>query len=142
MLLDGVYAFKNKNFVTDFSLNVTNSYSVAFLHSYGVNKVTLSCELDYKQVCNLIKEYEKRYLKHPNVEVIVEANIEAMVCKYNMLNKYNSLCGKLEDRFNNKYIINYKLMYIYDYKKTKLNNNYKDCGVNCIRVNNEVDYGD
>ena len=40
--LGSVYKYKNNNIDTDFSLNVTNSYSVAFLHSYGVNKITLS----------------------------------------------------------------------------------------------------
>ena len=50
--LGSVYKYRNNNIDTDFSLNVTNSDSVAFLHSGGVNKVTLSCELDYKQVCN------------------------------------------------------------------------------------------
>ena len=44
--LGSVYKYKNVD--TDFSLNITNSYSVAFLHSIGVNKITLSHELNYK----------------------------------------------------------------------------------------------
>ena len=128
---------KYENVDTDFSLNVTNSYSVAFLHSLGVKKVTLSHELNYKQVSNLIKTYEAKFNKHPNVEVIVEANIEAMVCKYNLLKKYKVDEGYLIDRFNNKYKLKVKnnLMYIYDYKRTKLEDNYFDIGVNNIRVN-------
>ena len=35
---------------TDFSLNVVNSYTVAFLHSLGVRKITLSYELSDKQI--------------------------------------------------------------------------------------------
>jgi len=122
---------------TDFSLNVTNSYSVAFLHSLGVKKVTLSHELNYKQITNLINTYEAKFNKHPNVEVIVDANIEAMVCKYNLLKKYKVDEGYLIDRFNNKYKLKVKnnLMYIYDYKRTKLEENYFDIGVNNIRVN-------
>ena len=133
--LGGVYKYDSVD--TDFSLNVTNSYSVAFLHSLGVKKVTLSHELNYKQISNLIKTYEAKFNKHPNVEVIVEANIEAMVCKYNLLKKYKGDEGYLIDRFNNKYKLKSKnnLMYIYDYKRTKLEENYFDIGVNNIRIN-------
>ena len=133
--LGGVYKYDSVD--TDFSLNVTNSYSVAFLHSLGVKKVTLSHELNYKQISNLIKTYEAKFNKHPNVEVIVDANIEAMVCKYNLLKKYKGDEGYLIDRFNNKYKLKSKnnLMYIYDYKRTKLEENYFDIGVNNIRIN-------
>ena len=137
--LGSVYKYRNNNIDTDFSLNVTNSYSVAFLHSIGVNKITLSCELDYKQICNLVKSYESRYEKHPNVEVIVVGNIEAMVCKYNILNKYDNKFGKLVDRFGNKYHVKYKnnLMYIYDYNRRRNSEDYSNSGVNYIRVNCE-----
>ena len=61
-----------KNVDTDFSFNVVNSYSVAFLHSLGVNKITLSYELTLDQVKEIIDNYHKRYKKHPNLEVITE----------------------------------------------------------------------
>ena len=133
--LGSVYKYKDMD--TDFSLNVTNSYSVAFLHSMGVKKITLSYELNYKQIKNLIDSYKERYNKHPNLEVIVEANEEAMVCKYNMLRKYNKDSGYLIDRFNNKYELKIKnnLMYIYDYKRRKLEEDYFGIGVNNIRIN-------
>ena len=133
--LGSVYKYKNVD--TDFSLNVTNSYSVAFLHSLGVNKITLSHEFNYNQIVKLINIYKERYKSHPNLEVINDANIEAMICKYNMLKKYNTNNGYLIDRFNNKYEIKIKdkLMHIYDYKKTKLTNNYFEIGVNNVRMN-------
>ncbi|MBQ2946225.1 MAG: U32 family peptidase [Bacilli bacterium] len=133
--LGSIYKYKNVD--TDFSFNVTNSYSVAFLHSLGVKKVTLSHELNYKQISNLINIYEAKFNKHPNVEVIIDANVEAMVCKYNLLNKYKVDEGYLIDRFNNKYKLKVKnnLMHIYDYKRTKLEENYFDIGVNNIRIN-------
>ena len=129
--------YKYKNIDTDFSLNITNSYAVAFLNSRGVNKITLSYELNYKQIKNLIECYKNRYNKHPNLEVIVEANEEAMICKYNMLKKYNKNEGYLIDRFNNKYKIKIKnnLMYIYNYKRRKLEENYFEIGINNIRIN-------
>lgn len=128
--------YKYKNIDTDFSLNVTNSYSVALLHSMGVNKITLSYELNFKQIKYLIECYEKRYGKHPNLEVIIDSYPEVMVCKYNMLKKYNKNNGYLIDRFNNKYKIKIKnnLMHIYNYKKVKLEENYFDIGVNSIRI--------
>ena len=129
--------YKYKNIDTDFSLNVFNSYSVAYLHSCGVNKITLSLELTYKQIKNLIDEYEARYNKHPNLEVIVSGYEEAMVCKYNMLKKFKVNSGYLIDRFNNKYklIVRNNLMYIYNYKMRKDKENYFDIGVNYIRYN-------
>ena len=133
--LGSVYKYKNVD--TDFSLNVTNSYSVAFLHSIGVNKITLSHELTYKQVKNLIDSYKERYNKHPNLEVIISGYEEAMICKYNMLKKYNKEKGYLIDRFNNKYkiLIKNNLMYIYNFKKRDLKENYFEIGINYIRIN-------
>ena len=129
--------YKYKNIDTDFSLNVLNSYSVALLHSLGVNRITLSHELNYKQIKYLVECYKNRYNKNPNLEVITEANIEAMVCKYNMLNKYNKDNGILKDKYNNKYsiVIKDNLMYIYDYKKTKLDGNFYNIGINSVRIN-------
>ena len=62
-----------------------------------------------------------------------------MICKYNMLKKYKVDEGYLIDRFNNKYKIKIKnnLMYIYDYKRTKLDENYFEIGINNIRINSE-----
>ena len=133
--LGSIYKYKNIN--TDFSLNVLNSYSVAFLHSLGVNRITLSHELNYKQIERLVNSYHDRYNKHPNLEVITESNIEAMICKYNMLKKYNKDSGILKDKFGNKYTLKIKdnLMYIYDYKKTILEGNFYDIGINSIRIN-------
>ena len=130
--------YKYKNVDTDFSFNVVNSYSVAFLHSIGVNKVTLSYELDLFRTKELIDAYHDRYSVHPNLEVIVEAREEVMVCKYNLLNKYNLENGYLKDRFGNLYPIHTinDLMYIYNYKKRKLNpRDYYNIGINVVRFN-------
>ena len=129
--------YKYKNIDTDFSLNVLNSYSVAFFHSIGVNKITLSYELNYKQIKTLVENYKNRYKCHPNLEVIIKSNEEVMVCKYNMLKKYNKNNGYLIDRFNNKYKIENKdnLMYIYNYKGRNLKENYYEIGINYVRVN-------
>ena len=129
--------YRYKNVDTDFSFNVVNSYSVAFLHSIGVNRVTLSYEMELYQVRNLIDAYHKRYGCHPNLEVIVSSYPEVMVSKFNLLDYYHVSSGSLRDRFGNLYPIKIRdgLMYIYNYKRREIDfNMYYDIGVNSVRV--------
>lgn len=133
---------KYKNFETDFSFNVVNSYSVAFLHSIGAYRVTLSYELTLKQIENIIESYEKRYKKHPNVSVIINSYPEAMISRFNLNKKYNINQSYLEDSFKNKYKVvtedNHMILYHYEkvncYDKEEL---YK-LGVNLIRINEKL----
>ena len=128
--------YRYKNVDTDFSFNVVNSYSVAFLHSIGVNKVTLSYEMELYQVKNLIDAYHSRYNSHPNLEVIVHSREEVMVSKFNLLDYYGVSSGSLKDRFGNLYPIKVRdgLMYIYNYKFRNLDSSmYYDIGVNSVR---------
>ncbi len=133
---------------TDFSLNVVNSYSVAFLHSLGVNKVTLSYELNDKQIANIIEFYKKRYNSYPNLEVIIYSRPEVMISRFNLLKEYNIESGILKDKFNHKFKVVTKddLMYIYLYKPI-IHNNYLDyynMGINNLRIDildkNDYDY--
>ena len=129
---------KYKNICTDFSLNVVNSYTVAFLHSIGAYRITLSYELNFEQIKDIIDAYRKRYNKHPNLELIVSSNEEVMVCKFNLSKYYNSKNIRLRDRFNNIYNLRFKddLMYIYNYKRREeYNEEYYDIGVNSLRYN-------
>lgn len=127
--------YKYRGCVTDFSLNVTNSYTVAILHSLGVDKITLSYELNDNQIKNLVDSYHKRYHKHPNLELIVEGYEEVMISKYKLIDN-----AYLKDRFNNLYKIKNKnnLMHIYNYKKRDLKGNYYKMGINWIRVNKDI----
>ncbi len=131
-----------KDILTDFSFNVTNSYSVAFLHSHNVKQICLSYELTDTQIKNIIDAYHNRYHKHPNLELVIYGNLEAMVSKYNINKKYNVANSILEDRFKNKYpvVIKNELMHIYDYKKRNFidHNKYFDMGINNLRYNKDV----
>ena len=135
------YCNGKNNISSDFSLNVTNSYSVALLHSLGINKVTLSIEMNDYQISKLITEYHKRYNKHPNLEIIISDIPEAMILKYDIFNgKYNSMNKYyLKDKYNNKFNIIRKnnLTYIYNYKKIVKTdvNKYYDMGINWLREN-------
>ena len=128
---------KLKNIITDYSFNVTNSYTVALLHSLGVKRVTLSTEINSNQIKDIIESYKKRYNKNPNLELIVRTNLEVMVLKYKFNDYYKTNCNYLVDRFKNKYKIVHKnnLMYIYDYKVTKKDdvNKYFEIGINYLR---------
>ncbi len=127
---------KLNNVITDYSFNVTNSYSVAYLHSLGVKRVTLSLEIPDKEIKNLINNYHDRYHKHPNLELITKTKKEVMVLKYNF-DKYKNACY-LRDRFGNDYKIVKKgnVLYLYDYKETKRekeDDHYFKLGINVLR---------
>lgn len=131
---------KYSNINTDFSLNVTNSYSVAFLHNLGVKTVALSYELNDRQIEDIINNYHKRYNCHPNLELIIYGLEEAMISKFNLLDYFGkNNNGDLKDRFNNLYPVKIKnnLMYIYNYKPRKFNNinKYYEMGINNLRIN-------
>lgn len=98
----GIYAYKNKNTViSDFSLNVVNSKAVQWLHNMGVERVTLSYELNRKEIQDLIEAYQKTNGGLPNLEMIVYGRADLMYTKYCPLKKQN-LCGKCKE---NQYVI-------------------------------------
>lgn len=123
-----------RNVVADFSFNVVNSYSIAFLHSLGVDKVTLSYELTYDEIKEILNSYHKRYQKHPNVEVIVDSYPEVMVCKYLLDGDF------LEDKFHNRFPIRIRdgFMHLYFYKRKILTDDFYKIGVNSIRYHKEL----
>ena len=125
------------NIHTDYSLNVVNSYTVAFLHSLGVKKITLAYEMTRSQIENLIDKYQERYGNKPNVEVIVYGYVKIMTLKYNLFEDYKDAIY-LKDRFNNNYRVrDYKGLTEVYYSKVLDNRNtdYFSIGVNHIRYN-------
>lgn len=126
------------NLYTDFSFNVTNSYTVAFLHSLGAKRITLSYELTTQQITDLINQYHNRYHLHPNLELIVSGYEEIMISKYSIPKTYHDNLLYLRDTYNNHYKIKEKnnLMYIYNYKKRDIyQQSYYDLGINSLRIN-------
>ena len=131
---------KYDDIITDFSLNVANSYSVAFLHNLNVKRITLSIELNLSQIKNLIDKYIERYNKKPNLELIVSGYPEAMVSKFNLVKYFNvpNNDNYLKDKFKNKFKIKIKdnLMIIYHYKKIEFENHRElfEMGINRLRL--------
>lgn len=133
----GSVSFYN-DMVTDFSLNVVNSYSVAFLHSLGARRVTLSYELNDYQIEKLITAYRMRYQENPCLEMIVSGKIEAMISKYRLLSKYHMITNAyLVDKFANRFPVEEKdnLLYIYHYQNQQVEDpdHYYDLGVSSLR---------
>ena len=127
------------NVFVDFSLNITNSYAVALMHSLGVNMVTLSYEMGFEEINNLIKSYKKRYNANPNLEVIVYGKEELMISKFNLLKMYNLEDGYLKDIFGNLYHIKNGFEFMKIYNNVSRNicniNDYFEIGVNNVRYN-------
>ena len=133
----GSLVYKNID-SSDFSLNVTNSYTVHFLHTLGVKKVTLSYELTLDEIKEIIEEYKKRYNSNPNLELIVFGRQEMMVSKFNLNKLYNNQNIYLKDRYNKVYPIKEKndLMYIFNSERVNMNiDNLYKIGINSIRFN-------
>ena len=134
----GVFNKYHSNIDTDYSFNVVNSYTVAFLHNLGANKITLSYELNEAQITELISNYHQRYHKHPNLEVIVYGYPEIMISKFSLNKYYNNADLKLEDRYHNLYRIETTndLMTIYHCKLLDNRNiDYYKLGINSTRIN-------
>ena len=129
-----------KKINTDYSFNVVNSYTVALLHHLGAKRITLSLELNEKQIEAIIKGYQNRYHKNPNLEVIRSGYREVMTLKTNFNKIYNQDKLYLEDRFNNKYLIRNmdNISYIYEPHKYFSDVDYYKIGVNVLRDNEEI----
>lgn len=92
--LGGVEYYKDKCLITtDYSLNVVNHEAVRVLHQNGVDKVTLSYEINKDDINQLVKNYYQKYLTYPNLELIVYGRQKLMVTKYCPL-KRMGMCGK------------------------------------------------
>ena len=133
---------KYQNVISDYSLNVTNSYTVAYLHSLGVKRITLSYELNDYQIEKLIDNYKKRYKVNPNLELIVSSIPDVMITKFDLIDYYNEKEPiYLKDKLNNLFKVEKKDKYnnISFFKKIELNDydKYFKMGINTLRINIE-----
>lgn len=93
----GIYHYRSTNpFVTDYSLNVVNSDSCNELYRQGAKRVTLSYELNRRQIKELIDGYREKNGGHPSLEMIVYGRAPLMFTKYCPLKKME-LCGKCRE---------------------------------------------
>lgn len=78
--------------VTDYSLNVVNSKSCYELHRLGARRVTLSYEINERQLRDLIAAYRRDNGGYPALEMIVYGHAPLLVTKHCPL-KRMGLCG-------------------------------------------------
>lgn len=89
----GIYYYRNTNpFVTDYSLNVVNAESCRMLHVLGAKRVTLSYEMNRKDIKALQDAYFAENSGYPSLEMIVYGRAPLMFTKYCPLKKMNQ-CG-------------------------------------------------
>lgn len=89
----GIYYYRDTNpFVTDYSLNVVNAESCRKLHELGAERVTLSYELNKRQIQSLIKAYVEKNGEYPSLEMIVYGRAPLLFTKYCPLKKAGQ-CG-------------------------------------------------
>ena len=94
----GLYYYQNRNpIVTDYSLNVVNSVTCRKLQELGARRVTLSYELNKKQIGDLIRAYEKNYGAHPALEMIIYGRAPLLFTEYCPLKKMEQ-CGFCKTR--------------------------------------------
>lgn len=89
----GIYRYRETNsFVTDYSLNVVNAESCYELHRLGAERVTLSYELNKKQIKDLVDAYYEENDGYPALEMIVYGRAPLLFTKYCPLKKMDQ-CG-------------------------------------------------
>ncbi|HKL11709.1 MAG TPA: DUF3656 domain-containing protein [Clostridia bacterium] len=89
----GINHYRKKNpFVADYSLNVVNSVSCYELYRLGAARVTLSYELNKRQIEDLIHAYYEENDGYPALEMIVYGKAPLMFTKYCPLKRMNQ-CG-------------------------------------------------
>ena len=136
----------NNNLISDYFLNVSNSYYVDYLRSIGIKKIVLSVENTLDRI-----KYLVRNSGNNNLEVVVYGRIEAMIMKYCPLkelvnkeeeckvcsnnHKYylkdrnNSLYPLIQDKFNH-------LTHIFYYKNYEFDNiiELKNIGIKYYQI--------
>jgi len=94
----GIYHYRETNpFITDYSLNVVNSASCYQLYRQGAKRVTLSYELNKRQIDDLVKAYVEENDGYPALEMIVYGRAPMMFTKYCPLKPMNQ-CGVCKKR--------------------------------------------
>ena len=136
--LGAINKYKNSdiNLISDYYLNVVNNYSIKFLLDHNVKRVTLSPEINYDNLDNLIKD---------KVELLVYGKVELMLTKSCPIKEVNMCpCNKediyyLEDINKNKYRILHSncLTHIMHYKNIDYLDKidyYKSIGIKSFRL--------
>ena len=89
--------FKNKEIIGDYGLNVLNIYSYLFLKSLGIKRITLSTELNLKELNEILKYTED------DAEIIVHGPLISMImvhCPFSVIKGCKDSSGCNTCNFN------------------------------------------
>ncbi len=76
-----IYLNKNKNLILNKEFNVTNYNSLAYFLELA-NTITLSSELSYKEIRDLVLNFYNHYNFYPNTSFIIYTHMSLMTLKY------------------------------------------------------------
>lgn len=89
----GIYHYRESNdFITDYSMNVVNSDACKELYKLGAKRVTLSYELNKKQITDIVETYHEKNDGYPALEMIVYGRALMLYTKYCPLERMDQ-CG-------------------------------------------------
>ena len=86
--------------IGDYTLNVSNIYTIYYLQKLGFNNINLSVELDDFTINEIIRNYKIKFGSYPSIEVLVYGRVENMIIKDNILN--------IEENSKNVRLIDFK----------------------------------
>lgn len=89
-----------KNIILNKEFNCLNHDSLAFFLKYS-KSVTLSQELSFKEIKDLVLKFKEKYNFYPNTTLIIYGHMTLMTTKYCPL-KHLNLCGECK---NNKFFL-------------------------------------
>ena len=131
----GIHYYKDKaKLVSDYSFNVCNSESIYYLHESGVDIVTMSLEMSYLEIRNVLDNYKSKFNSNPNVEIIVYGHQNLMTLKYCPLRRYKE-CGDCQ---NHKYELEDSYSRFPTSRKNCITHIYNDKALNLIDDLNDV----
>lgn len=91
---------KNNEVVSDYYLNISNNYSIDYLNSLNVKRITLSVELNDTEISHIMK-------KCPfEVELLIYGRVELMIMKYCPLKQLLNHCKLCKDSKNTYSLLN------------------------------------
>ncbi len=81
-----IYLNKDKEITSGYRMNITNIYGIKLLEILNVDYITLSIELNYDKIRDIIEAYREKFDSIPNLAIYAYGNIDAMTLKYCPIN--------------------------------------------------------
>lgn len=102
------YTTVDNEYVADYSLNITNIYTMYYLHKYNLKSLTLSVELSDNECIALLSKYQEMFNGEISTELLVYGRVENMIIKGNILSlSENDFSNQLVDFKKRKFPVYY-----------------------------------